>query len=165
MRSWSLIVPALIVCAGCCAGADNLVQEVRHELLLVPHYTVFDWLAYRVDGSNVTLLGYAVDADLKRNAEDAVKKIGGVGGVENDVEVLPASASDDRIRRAIHDSINKQMSVYLVEAVRSIHIVVKNGNVMLEGQVAEQSDKDHVLALAKHVQNVRDVTNNLVVQK
>ena len=133
--------------------------------MLVPGYTVFDWLAYRIDGANVTLLGAVVRADLKRAAEKAVKGIEGVASVENDIEVLPESAGDDRIRRAILQSIDQQMFVYLSEEVKRIHIIVKNGNVTIEGEVSSQADKDHVSALAKHVQNVHDVANNLAIQK
>jgi hyperosmotically inducible protein len=165
MRALSVVVFGLIAFAGSGVAADNLVREVRHELLLVPGYTAFDWLSYRVDNAKVTLLGTVVHADLKRDAEKAVKGIEGVGSVEDDIEVLPASASDDRIRLAILESINKQMSVYLVEEVKRIHIIVKNGNVTLEGDVSSQADKDRASALAKHVQEVRDVTNNLAIQK
>lgn len=165
MRTWVVIVFGLILSAGSGLAADNLVREVRHEMLLVPGYTVFDWLAYRIDGANVTLLGTVVHPDLKRDAENAVKRIEGVGAVQNNIEVLPASASDDRIRHAILQSINQQMSVYLVEEVKRIHIIVNNGNVTLDGEVSNQSDKDRAAALAKHVQEVHDVTNNLVIQK
>ena len=165
MRASLVVVFGLIASAGSSAAADNLIREVRHELLLVPGYTAFDWLAYRIDSAKVTLLGAVVHADLKRDAENAVKRIEGVGSVQNDIEVLPESASDDRIRYAILQSINQQMSVYLVELVKRIHIIVKNGNVTLEGEVSSQADKEHVSVLAKHVQRVRDVTNNLVIQK
>jgi osmotically-inducible protein OsmY len=87
-----------------------------------------------------------------------------VASVQNDIEVLPESASDDRIRSAILQSINQQMSVYLSEEVKRIHIIVKNGNVTLDGEVSSQADKDRAAALAKHVQRVGDVTNNLVIQ-
>ena len=165
MRTSLAMVFVLIASAGWSAAADNVVREVRHELLLVRGYTAFDWLAYRVDGAKVTLLGAVVHADLKRDAENAVKGIEGVASVQNDIEVLPESASDDRIRSAILQSINQQMSVYLSEEVKRIHIIVKNGNVTLDGEVSSQADKDRAAALAKHVQNVRDVTNNLVIQK
>jgi hyperosmotically inducible periplasmic protein len=165
MRASLVIVFGLIASAGSSAAADNLVREVRHELLLVRGYTAFDWLTYRVDGNKVTLLGAAVRADLKRDAENAVKSIGGVGSVQNDIEVLPASATDDLIRHGILQSIDQQMFAYLAELVKQIHIIVKNGNVTLEGEVSSQADKDKVSALAKHVQQVRGVTNNLVVQK
>jgi hyperosmotically inducible protein len=164
MRGSLIVVFGLIACAGTCV-ADNLTREVRHELLLVRDYTAFDWLAYRIDGAKVTLLGAVVRADLKRDAEDAVKRIEGVDGVQNDIEVLPESASDERIRYAILQSINQQMSGYLVQEVKRIHIIVKNGSVTLEGEVSSQTDKEHVSVLAKHVERVRGVTNNLVIQK
>ena len=106
-----------------------------------------------------------VHLELKRDAENAVRGIQGVTGVQNNIDVLPESASDDRIRYAILQSINQQMSVYLVEEVKRIHIIVKNGSVTLDGDVSGQADKDHVAVLAKHVQRVGDVTNNLVIQK
>jgi len=165
MRASLVIVFGLIASAGSSAAADNLIREVRHELLLLPGYTAFDWLAYRIDNGKVTLLGAVVRADLKRDAENAVKRIEGVGSVQNNIEVLPESASDDRIRHAILQSINQQMAVYLVEEIKRIHIIVKSGNVTLEGDVSSQADKDHVAVLAKHAQGVHDVTNNLVIQK
>jgi osmotically-inducible protein OsmY len=164
MRASLIVVFGLIASAGPSAAAD-LVKEVRHELLPVPHYTAFDWLAYRIDGAKVTLLGAAVHADLKNDAEKAVKGIEGVGSVENDIEVLPDSATDERIRAAILRSIDQQMFVYMSEEIKQIHIIVKNGNVTLEGEVSGQADKDHVTLLAKHVQGVHDVTNNLAIQK
>lgn len=109
MRASLIVIIALFTSAGSSTAADNIVQEVRHELLLVPHYTVFDWLAWRVDGGKFTLLGAVVDPSLKRDAENAVKKIQGVREVQNNLEVLPASAADDRIRRDILLSINKEM--------------------------------------------------------
>jgi osmotically-inducible protein OsmY len=147
------------------ADKDNMVREIRHEVLLVPGYTVFDWLAYRVDNGKVTLLGSVVRAELKRDVENAVKRIEGVESVQNSIEVLPESASDDRIRHAILQSIDQQMSVYLSEEVKRIHIIVKNGNVTLEGEVSSESDKDRAAVLAKHAQNVHDVTNDLAIQK
>ena len=86
MRASLVIVFGLIASATSSAAADNLIREVRHELLLVPGYTAFDWLAYRIDSANVTLLGAVVHADLKRDAENAVKRIEGVGSVQNDIE-------------------------------------------------------------------------------
>ena len=165
MRALWVIVFGLIASAGTSAAADNLVREVRHELLLVRGYTAFDWITYRIDGTKVTLLGAVVNADLKRDAENAVKSIAGVGGVQNDIEVLPASATDDLIRHGILQAIDQQMFVYLAQLVKQIHIIVKNGNVTLEGEVSSQADKDKLTLLAKRVQQVRGVTNNLVVQK
>ena len=164
MRALSIALLGLMISVESLPAAD-LVKEVRHELLLVRGYTVFDWLAYRVDGSKVTLLGAVVNADLKRDAEKAVKGVEGVRAVQNDIEVLPASAGDDRIRHAILRSIDDSMGVYLSEEVKRIHLIVKNGNVTFEGEVSTQSDKDRATALAKHAQGVHDVTNNLTIQQ
>ena len=73
--------------------------------------------------------------------------------------------SDHRIRRDLVQSIDKQMSNYLSEEVRRIHVIVKNGNVVLAGEVSSQADKDHVTVLAKAEPEVHNVTNNLAVQK
>ena len=155
----------IFACAGTSAAADNTVREIRHELLLVAGYTSFDWITYRLDNGKVTLLGAVTRPALKRDAEKAVKGIDGVSSVQNNIEVLPASASDDRIRRDVLRSIDQEMFAYLSELVKRIHIIVKNGNVTLEGEVSSQGDKDSAGALAKHVQQVNNVTNNLVVQK
>jgi hyperosmotically inducible periplasmic protein len=165
MRIFLIIFLGSIAASSAATDKDNLAREVRHEVLLVPGYTVFDWLAYRVDNGKVTLLGSVVRAELKRDVENAVKKIEHVQSVQNGIEVLPVSASDDRIRHDILLSIDQQMSVYLSEEVKRIHIIVKNGNVTLEGEVSSQSDKDRAAALAKHVQNVHDVSDDLVIQK
>jgi hyperosmotically inducible protein len=165
MRGLLIVACGLIACAGSNAATENTVREIRHELLLVTGYTSFDWLTYRVDGGKVTLLGAVVRPELKGDAEKAVKGIDGVSSVQNNIQVLPASASDDQIRRAVLQSIDQQMFAYLAELVKRIHIIVKNGNVTLEGEVSSQADKDSAAALAKHVQQVHDVTNNLVVQK
>jgi osmotically-inducible protein OsmY len=165
MRASLLIVFGLVASAGLIAAADNLAREVRHELLLVRGYTAFDWITYRIDSNKVTLLGAVVRADLKRDAENAVKSIEGVGSVQNNIEVLPASGTDDLIRHGILQSIDQQMFAYLSQLVKQIHVIVKNGNVTLEGEVSSQADKDKISVLAKQVQQVRGVTNNLVIQK
>ena len=165
MRVNLTILFCLFAYAGYVNAADHIVQEVRHEVLLVPGYTVFDWIEYQVEGGKVRLLGDVTRADVKRDVENAVKHIKGVTTVQNDIEVLPASATDDRIRQDLIQAIDKSMSVYMSEEIRRIHVIVKNGNVTLNGEVSSQSDKDHAFALAKHEQNVREVTNNLAVQK
>jgi len=163
MRAFLTVAFTLCASTAFSAAADDMVREIRHELLLVPHYTVFDWLAWRVDGGKVTLLGAVVDAGMKRDAEKAVRSIQGVRDVQNNIEVLPASGTDDRIRHDILLSINKEMSAYLSQEVRQIHIIVKSGNVSLEGEAQSQADKDKAGALTSHVQGVHQVANNLVV--
>ncbi|HEY4741598.1 MAG TPA: BON domain-containing protein, partial [Candidatus Acidoferrales bacterium] len=85
-------------------GSQNyqawLTKEVHHELALVPWYTVFDNLEYRVEGNNVTLLGQVVRPSVKSDAEAAVKSIEGIGTVDDQIEVLPVSPMDDQTRLA-----------------------------------------------------------------
>ena len=111
---------------------------------MLPYYGVFDNLAYRVDGSMVTLIGQVTRPTLKSDAENVVKKVEGVEKVVNNIEVLPLSPNDDRIRLAVYRAIYSQASLeqYSMRAVPPIHIIVKNGNVTLEGAVSNQGDKD-----------------------
>src|SRR5206468_6993334 len=84
---------------------DRITREVRHELVMLPYYGVFDNLAYKVEGYTVTLLGQVTRPTLKSDAENVVKKIEGVEKVKNEIEVLPLSPADDRIRRAEYRAI------------------------------------------------------------
>lgn|ERR1700730_1401419 len=142
----------------------DLIKEVRHQLLLLPYYSVFDNLAFKVEGSKVTLLGQVVRPTLKSDAEAAVK-IEGVSSVTNEIEVLPVSPNDDQIRRAVYRAIygDTVLSRYGFQAVPSIHIIVKNGNVTLEGVVDNEADKNLANLRASGVANVFSVKNNLVV--
>ena len=149
------------------AGSNQawLMKEVRHELVLVPWYTVFDNLQYSVKGNEVTLSGQVVQPVLKSDAENAVKHIEGVDKVNNEIEVLPMSSFDDQIRRAEYRAIYSQgnLARYGVGALQSIHIIVKGGHVTLEGIVDSQQDKDAASVYAKSVSNVFSVENHLVV--
>jgi osmotically-inducible protein OsmY len=140
-----------------------LATEVRHQLVTLPWYSVFDNLEYRVDGSEVTLLGQVVNPTLKIDAGNAVKNIEGVTKVVNDIEVLPPSPMDDQIRRAEFRAIFGEPALerYAMGSVSSLHIVVKEGHVTLEGVVASQFDKDLVNIRANAVPGVFSVTNNL----
>ena len=150
-------------------GARNsdayLMREVRHELVSVPWYSVFDILQYSVNGSEVTLTGEVVNPTLKSDAGNAVKHIEGVEKINNQIEVLPVSPMDDQIRRAEYRAIYSQETLfrYGVGALQSIHIIVKNGHVTLEGVVDSEGDKNVAGIYAKGVSNVFSVTNNLVV--
>jgi hyperosmotically inducible protein len=148
------------------AALDRITREVRHELLLLPYYGVFDNLAYQVqpDGT-VILQGSTVRPTTKSDAENAVKRIEGVEKVVNNIDVLPTSPNDDQIRRAVYRAIygNDVLSQYALRAVPTIHIIVKNGNVTLEGAVARQMDKQVAEMQAKSVSGVFSVTNNLKV--
>lgn len=149
------------------SGPDALVKEVRHELVMLPYYGVFDNLAYRVDGNKVTLFGQVARPVLKSDAEQAVKRIEGVTSVVNEIEVLPVSPNDDRIRLEVYRAIYSRPTLqqYQLRSVPPIHIIVKNGNVTLEGAVSSEADKNVAGIAANGVGGVFSVTNNLVVDK
>jgi hyperosmotically inducible protein len=142
-----------------------LANEVRHQLVLLPFYSVFDNLQYKVDGDDVTLLGQVRLPTLKIDAGNAVKTIEGVGKVTNDIEVLPVSPMDDQIRRAEYRAIYRSPTLerYAFGPVPPIHIIVKGGHVTLEGVVDSESDKNVANIRANGVPNVFSVTNNLRV--
>jgi hyperosmotically inducible protein len=148
-------------------GQTRLMREVRHELVMLPYYGVFDNLAFRVDGSTVTLLGQVSRPTLKSDAENVVKDIEGVEKVVNNIEVLPTSPNDDRIRLAAYRAIygHSVLNRYALQAVPPIHIIVKNGNITLEGVVANEMDKNVANMQARGVPGAFNVTNNLVVEK
>jgi hyperosmotically inducible protein len=142
-----------------------LTNQVRHELVMLPFYSVFDNLQYRVDGDKVTLVGQVNTPTLKSDAEYAVKHIEGVEAVDNQLEILPTSFFDDRIRSATFRSIYSfaSLQMYAVRSVPPIHIIVNNGHVTLEGSVATEADKDVAGIRANTVPGVFSVTNNLRV--
>ena len=148
-------------------GIDRIIKEVRHELVMLPFYGVFDNLAYKVEGYTVTLIGQVTRPTLKSDAENVVKHIEGVEKVVNNIEVLPTSIEDDRIRRAAYRAIfgNEVLSQYQLRAVPPIHIIVKNGHITLEGVVARQMDKQIAGVQVNSIPGVFSVTNNLVVEE
>ena len=147
-------------------GEDRITREVRHELVTLPYYSVFDNLAYQVNGSTVTLYGQVTRPTLKSDAERAVKKIEGVEMVVNKIEVLPLSPMDDQLRRAVYRAIYRQpgLDMYSLRAVPTIHIIVKNGHVTLTGVVMNEMDRNLAYLRANAVPGVFSVTNDLRVQ-
>lgn len=146
---------------------QRITKETRHELVMLPYYSVFDNLAFKVDGGTVTLLGQVRNATLKSDAEAAVKRIEGVDNVNNQIEVLPASPGDDRLRIAVFHAIyrNTALQRYAIQSVPPIHIIVNNGRVTLEGVVANEADKNIANIQANGVPGIFSVTNNLRVEK
>lgn len=144
---------------------DRISREVRHELVMQPYYTLWDWLAYRVNGTTVELLGDAVNSALASDAANSVKHIEGVEKVINHINQLPPSSMDDRIRHEVARAIFSfgSLSRYSWSAVPSIHIIVSGGRVRLEGIVDSQGDKDAANVCANGVAGVFQVTNNLRV--
>jgi hyperosmotically inducible periplasmic protein len=143
----------------------QIAREVRHELAMLPYYSIFDDLQYRVDGSTVTLGGKVITTGLKRDAETAVKNVEGVTNVVNNIQELPPFPDDQRIRLAVARRIFSygNLSRYSWEAAPTIHIIVQGGRVTLEGVVDTQADKDAAGIQANGVPGTFAVTNNLQV--
>jgi hyperosmotically inducible periplasmic protein len=142
--------------------------DVERELFRLPNYTVFDFLAFRVEpGGTVRLLGAVVRPTLKSDAERRVKRLEGVDTVINDIEVLPVSQTDDAIRMAVARSIynSNALDRYGFQSQPPIHIIVKKGRVILEGVVDSESDKSVAGLKAREINGVFDVKNNLSVAR
>jgi len=144
---------------------ERIQREVRHELLMLPWFGVFDNIAYRVDGGTVTLLGQVVRPSLKSDAENAVKHIERVEHVVNQIEVLPASGMDDQSRMRLYRAIYgyPMLEKYALGVQKPIRIIVKNGHVSLEGVVDNETDKNVAGLRANGVSGIFSVTNNLQV--
>ena len=147
------------------APQGDLGDAVRHELVMLPYYNVFDDLGYQVDGSTVILTGDVTQPVLKSDAENAVKRIPGVTNVVNNIRVLPLSPFDDQTRRAVYRSVFSFGSLYryAMGANPSIHIIVDNGHVTLKGVVDNEGDKNLAYIRANGVPGVFSVTNELRV--
>ena len=180
MRSWSFSFLVIVTtCAALLAqqsppqpangvsdkAQQRIVKEVRHELLMLPYLDVFDNLAYKVNGYDVTLLGQVTRPSLKSDAGGAVKTIEGVEKIDNQIEVLPPSPMDDRLRIALYRAIYgfPSLQKYALGVQKPIRIIVKSGHVTLEGVVDNQADKNTAGIRANGVSGIFSVTNNLQV--
>ncbi len=176
MRS-KLLVLAIVVAASLLSAqaqrevparaVERIQREVRHEILMLPYFGVFDNITYSVSGYAVTLMGQVTNPTLKRDAENVVKGIEGVDKVVNQIEVLPTSTMDDGLRLKLYRAIYgfPAMEKYAMPVVKPIRIIVKNGHVTLEGVVDSENDKNMANIQANGVSGVFSVTNNLVVAK
>jgi len=144
---------------------DRITREVRHELLMLPWFGVFDYIAFKVDGSTVTLMGQVARPTLKSDSENAVKHIEGVEKVVNQIEILPPSPMDDRIRLELYRAIYgyAPLEKYALGVQKPIRIIVKNGHVNLEGVIDNETDKNLVTVRANSVPGIFSVDNNLQV--
>lgn len=143
-----------------------LVRELRHQIQVLPFYSVFDHINFTLEGARVTLTGQVLRPTLKVHAEAAVKSLEGVAVVVDRIELLPPSGSDDELRNAVYRAIYEDpgLAGYAVQPLPSIHIIVRNGSVALEGTVESAADKHQAGVRASGVANVGSVKNNLVVQ-
>lgn len=162
----SVLATVVLAAVASAVQPDSVARQVRHQLITMPYYTVFDNFTFRVDGSSVTLAGQVTRPTLKADAERAVGRIDGVSEVVNEIEVLPVSPNDDRIRRAVFRAVYGQpaLSRYAVQAVPPIHIIVRNGNVTLEGVVATEGERNIAALQANGVAGVFAVANNLATE-
>jgi BON domain len=151
------------------ANEVQMAREIRHNLLMLPYYTIFDDLDFEVDGGVVILRGACppeVPWDIKSDAENAVKNVPGVTKVVNEIKVLPLSFMDWQIRRAEAKAIYGDPEIgmrYGYQALPTIHIIVDNGHVTLDGVVDDTFDDTIVRTRANAVPNVFSVTDDLVV--
>jgi hyperosmotically inducible periplasmic protein len=147
---------------------DRIIKQIRTEIVMLPQYSVFDDIQYKVEGETVTLLGQVRNATLKSDAEHVVSDIEGIEKVDNRIEVLPLSNTDDQIRRAVYYALFAESSPlfrYGWGAVPPIHIIVNNGRVTLTGVVDSEGDKITAGMLAQKVSGIFSMTNNLTVAK
>jgi hyperosmotically inducible protein len=180
---FALLASALLVSSGI-AAKDNdkqhldpyvsgppdearLIQEVRHKLVMLPYYSVFDDLGFNVNGGTVTLVGAVTKPVLKDDAAATVKNVEGVTNVVNNIEVLPLSQIDDQLRRRIYQAIYGDPALSTrcgFQTLPSIHIIVKNGDVRLEGVVANEMDRSMAFIRANGVPGAFHVDNDLKVE-
>ena len=146
-------------------NSKPLDERVRHELAMLPYYNVFDDLGFRVDGNVVTLYGDVTNPVLRSDAQNVVRRLEGVQQVVNQINVLPLSPFDWQIRRATYRAIfgYGPMYRYAMGAMPSIHIIVNNGHVTLQGMVDNQGDKNIAGIRANSVPGVFSVKNELQV--
>jgi len=145
----------------------RLVREIRHELVTLPYYGVFDWLQFEPQGDTVILRGQVVRPTTKSDAESRVKEIEGVGKVVNQIEVLPLSPSDDRLRRALYRQIygqNSPLFRYATQSVPSIHIIVDRGHATLKGVVSNKGDATQAYIRARGVPGLFSVKSELIIE-
>jgi hyperosmotically inducible protein len=151
------------------SAETKIAQEVRHKLLMLPYYSLFDDLEYNVQGRTVTLSGdlTSMHGQTKQDAENAVKRIEGVDKVVNNIRVLPPSPLDDQARAQVYRTLVRtgQLSQYFWQAAPSIHIIVDNLHVTLKGDVNSEGDKNVASIRAKEVPRILSVTNELQVVK
>ena len=144
---------------------EYVQRQVMHQILMLPYYGVFDVIGFKVEGYDVTLTGKVTRPTLKDDAANAIKHIEGVEHIHNQIEVLPVSFFDDRIRRDVFRAVYGYgpLQRYALPPIKPIRIIVEHGNVALEGIVDSPFDKNVAGIRANGVPGAFSVTNNLVI--
>ena len=179
-RMFSVAILSLSICASAIVGnalaksnspgalSASVVRQVRHELATLPYYGVFDWLEFQTMPDNtVVLRGQVVRPTTKSEAEARVKDIDGVSKVVNEIQVLPPSPSDDRLRIALYRAIydwNSPLFRYATQSIPPIHIIVDGGRATLRGIVANKADAQIAYMRARAVPGLFDVKNELLIE-
>ena len=164
-----LVGSGLAIAANTAPQPDALQVEnkVIHEIRKYPDYSVFDNIKVRVDSGNVELLGQVSQPYKKSDLQRIAAHVPGVASVTNDLQVLPLSPFDNRIRLQVARAIYRDpvLSRYGVEAVPPIHIIVENGHVTLEGVVNSDLEKNVASIRASGAGlSFGSIVNNLVVE-
>jgi hyperosmotically inducible protein len=142
---------------------DSFEWNIHERLAVLASHGVFDDLRFEVKDKTVVLSGQVVNATVKQHAESAVRQIGGVEKVVDQIEVLPASRKDDALRMNVYRALYEKQPLekYGTRGAPSIHIIVKNGWVSLEGVV--DSDADRGTAHSRALTVTAHVSDNLRV--
>jgi hyperosmotically inducible protein len=166
-----VLAMAALVAAPVMQGAQNkpltrLEDQVRHELVMLPWAGIFDNMEFKVDGSQVTLSGQVTRPTLKSDAERVVKRIEGVEKLTNNIEVLPLSPNDNRIRLMAYRMIYGYgpLQRYGLNPQAPIRIIVKNGDITLTGIVANEMDRNLANIRANQVPGAFSVKNELRIE-
>jgi len=179
-RMFSVAILSLSICASAIVGnalakatpqgalSARVIRQVRHELVTLPYYGVFDWLEFEVRPDNtVVLRGEVVRPTTKSDAEARVREIDGVSQVINEIEVLPLSPQDDRLRIALYRKLygfDSPLFRYATQAIPSIHIIVDRGRATLKGVVATKGDAQLAYIRARSVPGLFDVKSELQIE-
>ncbi len=160
-----MALPAFVYGSNQPPAQKSLDERVHHAIMMLPYYSVFDELSYRVEGDKVILFGEVTQPAMKRDADSAVKHVEGVRAFESQVEVLPLSRFDDGIRLRTYRAIYGYgpLSKYAQGVRPAIHIIVKDGQVTLSGVVDSKMDHDMAYLRANGVDGSFSVTNNLQI--
>ena len=144
---------------------NPLAHEIHHQLQVLPYYSVFDYISFTLEDHKVTLTGYVLRPHLRTDAERAIASLEGVTSVSNFIQVLPKSSTDDDLRNAVYRAIYEDsvLQRYAIADVPSVHIIVKEGTITLEGSVENENDKKLAGSRAGGVSGISNVNNNLSI--
>lgn len=163
MGAAMLLAPSLNVWAAPQGDNAQIAEQVRKEIVKLPFYSIFDNVEFQLTDGALELTGEVYRPVMKKMIEKAAQRVAGVNTVTNDIEILPLSSYDDRIRLALARQLyrNQVFTRHSIQLVPPVHIVVKNGNVTLEGVVNSELEKNAAFHVANGIHGVFSVTNNL----